>query len=987
MRILKNLRFLAVPTLFSLLSLNASAQDTYPISDEVTITDVSCASSVIITDSDADDGNYLPNESYQITICVEDVSLSPGQIIISPELNGDVWDVDENSSLFIYDGEGTGGDLLGEFNSVSHPAGVNVSGQEGCLTLVFTSGESSTGEGFTANFACFQPLQPFNFEITSIPELGTFEPLPLETINICFGDSIIVGLDTSYPLSDAGGNGYEQSDETSYFRYLMGDGTTYEGFGLTDITHTYETAFGYQVTVIVQDVSGRIETEQFFVLIAPRPDFSNIAINDTLCIGEQTTITGGIFETDTVGVDPTTSAILGGGILGEQLYLPDGNDENYETTITIDEFDDDQVIENVSDIINFCVNIEHSYLGDLEMMLTCPDGTSINIFNSYTGDGLFPDGFGGGGTFLGDAFDQNIGNPGIGFDYCFAMDAEFGTMADEFDAGNTVEVSTFSAGDAMAPGTYLPEESFEEFIGCPINGDWTLTIRDNLGVDDGFVFNWSIYFDPNINPSTVYYSPDIIDAYWEENEDIVVNEGTSIVVEPSQEGNNSFTFFAEDEFGCLHDTTIQIYVRPFPTLVDATACDLTHTLAPTNTPGGGEWEVLSAPNENATVTYDFISGAAAEVTVSDYGLYNFQITESNCGYQTDAVIDFRPDPQLDSLPQDLVLCVGESIVLDVGDQLPNSDNFSIVWTQNGNAFNNSDYAVTVDETGTYAVNINGVCGEVSDQTDIVAITIEFEGDIVCGLQSAANAELSPEGNGTWSSDDPDAISFSAANQLSTAISAQQYGTYDITFTDSRCPEDGVTEEFTFVQQPEVTILPQNPDFCVELDSLNLTTNVSGSSNGVFLWSVNGQNQTSQADSLSFGPESFDPLEDYLIEVQVFDAFQVCPVATGSMVFTGVYCTYNIPNVVTPNGDNRNDRFHVEFMEFFPDTRLRIYDRWGKLVFEQENYDQYQASTGTLDNPGGWDPADENDGTYFYELSIPSADVIETGYIQVLRGND
>ncbi|HKL02226.1 MAG TPA: hypothetical protein VJ911_01070, partial [Cryomorphaceae bacterium] len=310
MRISKYLRFLAVPTIFTILTLSASAQDTYPISDEGTITDVSCAESVIITDSNADAGNYLPNESYQITICVENVSLSPGQIIISPELNGDVWDVDENSSLFVYDGVGTGGTLLGEFNSVSHPAGVNVSGEEGCLTLVFISGDSSTGEGFTANFACFQPLQPFNFEITSIPELGTFDPLPLETINICFGDSIIVELETSYPLSDAGGNGYEQSDETSYFRYLMGDGTTYEGFGLTEISHTYELAFGYQVTVIVQDVSGRIETEQFFVLIAPRPDFSNIAINDTLCIGEQTEITGGIFETDTVGVDPTTSAIL-----------------------------------------------------------------------------------------------------------------------------------------------------------------------------------------------------------------------------------------------------------------------------------------------------------------------------------------------------------------------------------------------------------------------------------------------------------------------------------------------------------------------------------------------------------------------------------------------------------------------------------------------------------------------------------------------------
>ena len=59
--------------------------------------------------------------------------------------------------------------------------------------------------------------------------------------------------------------------------------------------------------------------------------------------------------------------------------------------------------------------MEHSYLGDLEMMLTCPSGLSINVFNSYSGSsGLFPGGFGGGNTFLGGAYDNNTGNIG----YC-----------------------------------------------------------------------------------------------------------------------------------------------------------------------------------------------------------------------------------------------------------------------------------------------------------------------------------------------------------------------------------------------------------------------------------------------------------------------------------------------------------------------------------------------------------------------------------------
>lgn len=983
-----SLGFLSIGILFSI---SVSSQDVVSIADGGTVSDVSCASSVIITDSNADNGNYLPDENHVITVCVEAGSLSEAEIIISPELYGDDWDVDANSTLFIYDGPNTASPLLGAFNSVTDPAGVTVSGSipGGCMTLEFVSGSNSTGEGFTANFTCLQPLQPFLFDVVSTPEIEDFPPLTFPTVQICFGDSIILDVNTSYPLSDAGGNGYEQSDETSFFRYLMGDGTIYQGFGLTSISHTYDDPFGYLVTIIVQDVSGQVENQQVYVLIAPRPDFSNLPNNDTLCVGEQTVITGGVDEAGFIGVDPTTSAILGGGILGEQLYLPDGNDENYETSITIDEFDDDQVIENVSDIINFCVNMEHSYLGDLEMMLTCPDGTSINVFNSFTGDGLFPDGFGGGGTYLGDAFDNSTGVPGIGFDYCFSMDADFGTMGEEFANGNTVPVNTFSDGNAMAPGTYLPEESFEAFIGCPINGEWTLTIRDNLFIDDGFIFNWSIYFDPTINPSTVYYSPDIVDVFWEENDDIIANDGATITVEPSQAGNNNFTFVAVDEFGCIHDTTITVYVRPEATVSDAIACDLTHTLNPSNTPNGGTWEIITQPSENSTINFDIMDEAVADVTVDEYGIYIFEITEANCNYVDQALIDFRPDPIIDPFVSDTVLCVGGAFVLDVGPQEANSDNFNIIWTRDGSAFNNEDLAITVDETGQYIATLSGVCGSVTDTTNVVAITIEFEGQTICGLQSFGDVELNPEGEGLWSASS-DGISFSSANQLFTSISSLNYGPIDITFTDTRCPNDGVSMEYIFVEQPTVAIIPENPDFCLESDTLKLVASLGGDFGDTYLWSLNGDPQPGiESSTLTFNPPSspnnidghiFQPLETYLIELTVLDLYGVCPQATGSAIFDGKWCTYNVPNVVTPNGDNRNDKFNVQFMEYFPTSSIKIFNRWGQIVFENDNYASYQAST------GGWDPVDDPEGTYFFELRIPTIDKIETGYIQVLKGD-
>ncbi|WP_226163308.1 T9SS type B sorting domain-containing protein [Hymenobacter terricola] len=64
---------------------------------------------------------------------------------------------------------------------------------------------------------------------------------------------------------------------------------------------------------------------------------------------------------------------------------------------------------------------------------------------------------------------------------------------------------------------------------------------------------------------------------------------------------------------------------------------------------------------------------------------------------------------------------------------------------------------------------------------------------------------------------------------------------------------------------------------------------------------------------------------------------------------------NIPNIVTPNGDGRNDRFRV--LAPSPRTlRLQVFSRWGQLLFEAADYQ------------GQW-PADATvaAGSYYYFL--------------------
>lgn len=45
----------------------------------------------------------------------------------------------------------------------------------------------------------------------------------------------------------------------------------------------------------------------------------------------------------------------------------------------------------------------------------------------------------------------------------------------------------------------------------------------------------------------------------------------------------------------------------------------------------------------------------------------------------------------------------------------------------------------------------------------------------------------------------------------------------------------------------------------------------------------------------------------------------------------------IPNVVTPNEDQLNDLFTIKEINYSSTINLKIYNRWGNLVFEDENY--------------------------------------------------
>ncbi|NEN24120.1 T9SS type A sorting domain-containing protein [Cryomorpha ignava] len=564
---------------------------------------------------------YSGSTVQSINVLISDTSSYTA--ILNPTYFPQEWDLDSASELRFYDGFESSANLLGAYNSTTHPNGFLIDIETDSLRVEFETADGSAGNGFGLYILCnetFQTLPTAKFKPQLSENWYFDEDENMYALRSCLNDSIHLALDPVF-LNPGLEN---QNADSVLIKWALGDRSFKREKGLTSINHVYTEGSGYLVTVYSQDTLGAESYLKFMVRNSPTPTYS-VNTDQPFCLNEPSEVEGGMNGDVVVGAEAGFGATSITEFYGTAIYLPDGDGENYTTTIEVSGFPEGTTISSASDMAALCINMEHSYLGDLEMMLTCPDGTDINIFNSYAGDGLFEGGFGGGGTYLGDANDGNdFLIPGMGFDYCFSDDAEWGTLGDEFGLGNTVQVSTFQNGNAMSPGTYLPEESFENFIGCPANGEWILTVRDNIYFDDGYIFDWSLGFSEDLSNSG--FQNELVAAIWEPNSWISsVNEG-SVEITPQSAEAQQVTFTVTDENGCnfSRDLTIQIS-DTLTTLNDSLICNLAYNLQwPTSL---GELNFISGPSSDVTISN---SGEIFEIEVPEAGNYTFELNYFDC---------------------------------------------------------------------------------------------------------------------------------------------------------------------------------------------------------------------------------------------------------------------------------------------------------------------------------------------------------------------
>jgi gliding motility-associated-like protein len=494
-------------------------------------------------DSGGANDDYSNREDLEVTFCA-DVDGSSIRLTFSElELEG-------RDFLRFYDGQSSDSPLLEEVSERDNdilPFAISATRENtsGCLTVTFRSRRlivRSEGAGWAAAISCISRCKNINVEV--VRTLPSVMPSDTGWINACIGQEISFEGIGQYVTQ-----GQAPTDGNFTYFWDLGDGTRKEG---RTVTHTYAQPGGYIVQLAAIDELScvSINTIDQRVRISPPPEFS-VRDMESMCLGDSISLTAGINGADTsafLQVNSVETTFEPRYLRSDSLFLPDGKGVAYTTSLNINQFNSGQTLDDVEDLLGICINIEHSYMRDLQVSIECPNGTEVLLQKFETKNRV-------GSVFLGEPIDQEADlSPGLGYDYCWTPIA---TNEDwlTYDLNNNIR--TLPAGD------YQSFESLDSLIGCPLNGDWTITVEDYLLQDNGYIFDWSISFNPDLYPPLETFSAAIVDFSWENQADGVAYLNSA--------GENPYTFSITDEYGCTYDTTIALIALP-PTHPDCYSC-------------------------------------------------------------------------------------------------------------------------------------------------------------------------------------------------------------------------------------------------------------------------------------------------------------------------------------------------------------------------------------------------------------------------------
>jgi gliding motility-associated-like protein len=406
----------------------------------------------------------------------------------------------------------------------------------------------------------------------------------------------------------------------------------------------------------------------------------------------------------------------------------------------------------------------------------------------------------------------------------------------------------------------------------------------------------------------------------------------------------------------------------------------------------GTWEVdVPAGGEGYTLEYTDVFNPVNDDNVFTaplgfVGTYDLTFTSDVCDRVEEVSLTFSVTPTVQAL--DYESCDNESVSIEpiYG---PSDVINGATYTWIPNNLGNGPTAEASSSIN-YIIEIENVCGNSQDQGEIIIVptpTAILFNDVLC---DGATSILSPSGLGDpswvfdWSTgEDTPSIQVSSANDYSVTVS-------------NDC---GTAQASAFINtsnSPAVTYLTDTLFYCAgDVQTIAPTWAGGTPFAAPITWEleyldVDGapftETLSSSETSIQVGSDQIPPPAD--AATLTFTANDYCGTAQEEVVLQLIPCFIQAPNVITPDSDGEtagyfsgglNEAWYIEGIERLQNVQVRIFNRWGNLVYENDNYSN--------NNP--WDgkttKGDElEDGVYFYTITASeNIDPVE-GTVTIFR---
>ena len=985
-------------------------------------------------------------------------------------------------TLYIYNGPDTNGTLISKFNSFTGNVTTgdmlfeSPTNNTGMITIRFRTDpmtdtnrtglacqqyNGGVGKGFVLNILCGIPceyVEPvidslfyrtrhgviydsgytrlvtvldtiYNTEGDTSSGINYVDTTRFIGAHLCIGDGVIFHGHGKYSYRYGY---YTPTDATTFFRWDMAnEGDTIVGYGLTAVEYNeYQRTGCYDVRLDIVDAYGC--TSDYFASVKVRTalnpiktifTLSDICNRDSLMVnmgydGDNATLTLRRIKQDS-SVSKTYVSTT---------FIPDGcncaNPSYFEAPVEFTEFSNTARVSSYKDICSICINMEHSFMGDIFITIVCPtnkeavlkwgnsvscppDGIpshapdTIHVTNGQGGQMVVPihDGTGyGGGTFLGIPLDtqgggnwdqspkcDSVGNPyGFGLDYCFSRDthytlvtgqnaAEVWSWLDPCPTGNFYIVS--NGNTVNWPVTYTPIPLGFNQTGLTPQGTSLNTRKPSNHEDkEDYYLPWATFKELVGCPLNGNWRIRVYDT-WGADNGWIFNWSLDIC---NVSGDNDCKYQVGIDSLVWHPDTASQY---------------------------HDYELGHYRGAKINAQSPTISHISTPDTAGTFPIIVKVYDEFGCVWDTNTRITSYWTPQ-PNLGLDTALCGVDTIVLDARDSHAGSENYSYMWSPGGE----TTPTITTPQEPTGSINyVVRVTNQTNTRVCVTRDTINID------LRHQPLPSFMPTPF-VFEGCEPFTLSFDnysvqtaqhfwdfgdgITSTLASPTHTYAAGIYDLKYYATSA--DGCIDSIISPQAIAVYSAPQaafaweplypsvlNP--VIQFD--NRTTPKTDYTK--YFWEVQyNQDNPLSVETLTEEEPSFN-FSQYTSD-NPSGIYSVRLIArTDNLAPSGnvVYCRdtaentillvndfLQFPNVVSPNGDGINDRFVIQNLvegKGYPINSLDIYNKWGVRVFHKDNISSDEDF---------WDPKDMPTGTYFYRFSARgyNGNIEHNGAIEVVR---